>query len=230
MRNLFVFRDAPKNVHPVLASVSRGYPRAEGRLLTCYSPVRRSADRPEADASLDLHVLSTPPAFVLSQDQTLHRGITSARRAMPECVKARDAWSLSQDAIGFSRNGALRCRSRTGPVMDHRSRSYGTSVLPPGAWRYRVVGLGSGSSTIADARRAGLSGGRTPPKFHPFGGSPEAPGWPALQPRSALLILGGLSVSSKHRAGSSQARARPSTAWTLRLLDAATRFDLLRPA
>jgi hypothetical protein len=27
--------------HPVLATVSRGYPRAEGRFLTCYSPVRR---------------------------------------------------------------------------------------------------------------------------------------------------------------------------------------------
>ncbi len=28
--------------------------------------------RPKASASLDLHVLGTPPAFVLSQDQTLH--------------------------------------------------------------------------------------------------------------------------------------------------------------
>jgi hypothetical protein len=30
---------------------------------------------PEGEASLDLHVLSTPPAFVLSQDQTLREGI-----------------------------------------------------------------------------------------------------------------------------------------------------------
>jgi hypothetical protein len=28
--------------HPVLATVSRGYPRAQDRFLTCYSPVRRS--------------------------------------------------------------------------------------------------------------------------------------------------------------------------------------------
>src|SRR5690348_16277088 len=28
--------------YPVLAPVSEGYPKAEGRLLTCYSPVRRS--------------------------------------------------------------------------------------------------------------------------------------------------------------------------------------------
>ena len=29
--------------HPVLITVSGGYPRAQGRLLTCYSPVRRSS-------------------------------------------------------------------------------------------------------------------------------------------------------------------------------------------
>src|SRR5690606_21197001 len=58
--------------YPVLAPVSRAYPRVRGRLLTCYSPVRRSCT-PEGALPLDLHVLSTPPAFVLSQDQTLHQ-------------------------------------------------------------------------------------------------------------------------------------------------------------
>ena len=43
---------------------------------TCYSPIRRSrpTSHPEGIlefSSLDLHVLGTPPAFVLSQDQTL---------------------------------------------------------------------------------------------------------------------------------------------------------------
>ena len=56
--------------YPVLIPVSQGYPEVEGRLLTCYSPVRRSST-PEGALPLDLHVLSTPPAFVLSQDQTL---------------------------------------------------------------------------------------------------------------------------------------------------------------
>ena len=37
---------------------------------TCYSPVRRSLWA-ETLRSLDLHVLGAPPAFVLSQDQTL---------------------------------------------------------------------------------------------------------------------------------------------------------------
>src|SRR5690606_29428418 len=31
-------------------------------------------------SSFDLHVLSTPPAFILSQDQTLHKRIKSHRR------------------------------------------------------------------------------------------------------------------------------------------------------
>jgi hypothetical protein len=36
---------------------------------------------PEGGASLDLHVLSTPPAFVLSQDQTLRECLLTAGRA-----------------------------------------------------------------------------------------------------------------------------------------------------
>ena len=61
-----------RNEYPVLAPVSRSYPEAGGRLPTCYSPVRHSSTRKRA-FPFDLHVLSTPPAFVLSQDQTLHR-------------------------------------------------------------------------------------------------------------------------------------------------------------
>ena len=56
--------------YPVLDPVSRAYPEVQGRLPTCYSPVRHSSTSEEA-FPFDLHVLSTPPAFVLSQDQTL---------------------------------------------------------------------------------------------------------------------------------------------------------------
>jgi uncharacterized membrane protein YwaF len=52
--------------YAVLASLSRRYPTLEGRLATCYSPVRHYPC-----GSSDLHVLGTPPAFILSQDQTL---------------------------------------------------------------------------------------------------------------------------------------------------------------
>jgi hypothetical protein len=71
-RKTFHPKPCSKRSYPVLIPVSGGYPRARGRLLTCYSPVRRSST-PERAFPLDLHVLSTPPAFVLSQDQTLRR-------------------------------------------------------------------------------------------------------------------------------------------------------------
>ena len=69
--------------YAVLAAVSGCYPPPGGRLLTRYSPVRHSVclfPPPKGSsktASFDLHVLSTPPAFVLSQDQTLSENFKS---------------------------------------------------------------------------------------------------------------------------------------------------------
>ena len=63
--------------YAVLAAVSGCCPPLRGRLPTRYSPVRHSVAAvfpPKSSvrsASFDLHVLSTPPAFILSQDQTL---------------------------------------------------------------------------------------------------------------------------------------------------------------
>ena len=54
-----------------LPAVSHGYPPPQGRLPTCYAPVRRAA--PPKGSALDLHALGTPPALILSQDQTLHQ-------------------------------------------------------------------------------------------------------------------------------------------------------------
>ena len=59
------------STYPVLAHLSECYSRCQGRLLTRYSPVRHSTRVPKNPFAFDLHVLSTPPAFVLSQDQTL---------------------------------------------------------------------------------------------------------------------------------------------------------------
>ena len=54
--------------HQVLIRVSPSYPCLWGRLLTCYLSHPRIAT---LLFSLDLHVLTTPPAFTLSQNQTL---------------------------------------------------------------------------------------------------------------------------------------------------------------
>jgi hypothetical protein len=57
----------------VLIPVSQGYPVLEGRLCTRYSPVRHSCIFSKLKTlPFDLHVLSLPLAFILSQDQTLH--------------------------------------------------------------------------------------------------------------------------------------------------------------
>ena len=56
--------------YAVLASLSGRYPPLEGRSPTCYSPVCHSVIHCWITA-FDLHVLGTPPALILSQDQTL---------------------------------------------------------------------------------------------------------------------------------------------------------------
>ena len=75
--NLWHLDHAIKMHHAVLAVVSNCCPPLKGRFLTRYSPVRHCPllhldESSFHRFSFDLHVLSTPPAFVLSQDQTLH--------------------------------------------------------------------------------------------------------------------------------------------------------------
>jgi hypothetical protein len=67
------FPDHPAgpSAYAVLAHLSVSYPPDRGRLPTRYSPVRRFTPTPKGGFSLDLHVLGMPPAFILSQDQTL---------------------------------------------------------------------------------------------------------------------------------------------------------------
>ena len=73
-KNLSTTHHAIGSKYPVLDPVSQAYPEVKGRLLTCYSPVRHSSTRCKHPTSaFDLHVLSTPPAFILSQDQTLRK-------------------------------------------------------------------------------------------------------------------------------------------------------------
>ena len=61
-----------------VCGISPGFPglsHSEGQIahvLLTRSPLIRS---PKGTSPFDLHVLSTPPAFVLSQDQTLQKGL-----------------------------------------------------------------------------------------------------------------------------------------------------------
>ena len=65
--------DAILHPYEVLVGVSTGYPSVAGMVLTRYAPLRRSPPKYcYLVLPLDLHVLSLPLAFILSQDQTLH--------------------------------------------------------------------------------------------------------------------------------------------------------------
>ena len=67
----------------ILANLSTSYPRLPGMyqgVTNSFATVRRSCDlRP-----FDLHALSTPPAFILSQNQTLLKNLGILRREAAE--------------------------------------------------------------------------------------------------------------------------------------------------
>jgi hypothetical protein len=88
----------------VLVRLSTGYPSLQGRLSTCYSPVRRFTRRVAPTFSHDLHVSGTPPAFVLSQDQTLH--VSSFCHPASTRLPHRTGWT--------DRNYTKNQRNRTG--------------------------------------------------------------------------------------------------------------------
>ena len=93
--------------YPVLDLVSKAYPRVQGRLPTCYSPVRHSST-PERASAFDLHVLSTPPAFVLSQDQTLQQGQKNpkqnSKNRNPKKGNPKSQALKRRHAVEFSKN------------------------------------------------------------------------------------------------------------------------------
>ena len=65
--------------HLRISGINPGFPglsRSSGQVthvLLTRSPLRHTGGLPLQYASLDLHALGTPPAFILSQDQTLQR-------------------------------------------------------------------------------------------------------------------------------------------------------------
>jgi hypothetical protein len=113
--------------YAVLARVSPGYPPLPGRLPTCYSPVRRS---PETEASFahDLHVLSTPPAFILSQDQTLQFRSFSARSPAKDPLTAL---FVSEFQARLRRSEAqARSQSLTLPLFSFQRTDAPTDARP----------------------------------------------------------------------------------------------------
>ena len=61
-----------RRVYAVLAAVSNCYSPPQGRFPRVTHPFATKVTGASSGPSFDLHVLSMPPAFALSQDQTLH--------------------------------------------------------------------------------------------------------------------------------------------------------------
>jgi hypothetical protein len=116
--------------YPVLIQVSLGYPGLRGRLLTCYSPVRRSVIGlvTRTYSSLDLHALGTPPAFVLSQDQTLQHTFLGWPARLSRVGDARICrFSSSQFVSRSSRLG-----SRASAPVEREPGAHANCAPPPG--------------------------------------------------------------------------------------------------
>ena len=91
-----------------LATLSSSYSPPGGRFLTRYSPVRHYRvllpGKPfENTQPFDLHVLGTPPAFVLSQDQTLRDRSLEKTHAGPDRLTGKSNVPLLKIA-GSRRN------------------------------------------------------------------------------------------------------------------------------
>ncbi len=126
--------------YPVLAGLSASYPDPQGRLPTClltraplYSMPRRTC------FSYDLHVLSTPPAFVLSQIKLssltelslTHRSaiqfskIDRLIEAQPLCYQPTPLSESCQEKINGNFRFRLRGESpKSTPFRDSLSRVF----------------------------------------------------------------------------------------------------------
>src|SRR5688572_21025195 len=71
--------------------------RSSGQVTHVLLTRSRLCPRPKPGSSLHLHVLSTPPAFVLSQDQTLRESLAwyQRRRPKPPTIPLSDQEELS---------------------------------------------------------------------------------------------------------------------------------------
>ena len=112
-------------------------------------------------SSFDLHVLSTPPAFILSQDQTLRSKTKNETQPPPPEITAKAAanlkpaenqttthggaqWpgknSTNQKTIGINKLGTLLSSQTTDPPKHHPEATPHTAAQPnQGHWKRRVI-------------------------------------------------------------------------------------------
>ena len=80
-----------------------------------------------APFALDLHVLGTPPAFVLSQDQTLQLKIELFELAYLPFLSELVGQALTGVSSGLGSNGS-RCSGHAAPTADRLAAGPGWNV------------------------------------------------------------------------------------------------------
>ena len=108
-------------INPGFPGLSRSVGQVTHVLLT-RSPLRHTSGLPLRYASLDLHALGTPPAFILSQDQTLQHTFTTLIRGWTpilsmkglqfgsRTVRALALFDCSRDFVAFVRGQRVTIR------------------------------------------------------------------------------------------------------------------------
>jgi hypothetical protein len=133
--------------YPVLATVSDGYPRVKGRLLTCYSPVRRSCTPKGLTARLACvkHAASVRPEP--GSNSPLKNNTPQPTRSHEEKeIPARDRTptiiTLSELSITYQRNLSNPCKQerRTGKT---NSSTFDTLLSSQGSSAHLARPLGS---------------------------------------------------------------------------------------
>ena len=103
----------------------------QGRSPTCYSPVRHSST-PEGAFPFDLHVLSTPPAFVLSQDQTLQT--KTPTQTVGESINQRNLTNKTKTTPhtrGSARHGKKQQQNKTTKhTIEFSNNTHQQATLP----------------------------------------------------------------------------------------------------
>src|ERR1700741_4803303 len=92
-----------------------GLSRSPGWVTHVLLTRSRLCPRPKPGSSLHLHVLSTPPAFVLSQDQTLREELLTE-----SCRASLEGAAVHVAGAGCDRRGFVQVPS---DAWEHRRRS-----------------------------------------------------------------------------------------------------------
>ena len=194
-----IFGTAPCStaLYPALIRVSPGYSRCK-RLITHVLLTRSPLEYfPKEAFPLDLHVLSTPPAFVLSQDQTLRESLLQRRRrsgatSAPSIAEGRLGELVSlRPTAGIAPEEARRSLIRRCPrprADPRRGRSEPAAIARQDGWR-----LGD-PHTVEFSKTRRLAADHLASSFSPV-----------------TAKFGVISASSAHQKGSSAPPEAPDT-------------------